>query len=614
MRNSLRLVKIPLILCTSLFWTITTASALTVDDLTPQHSLKLLTQRAYLPGLPVLVRVEVRNASGKPDRDLWDAEATLNASGGVTLSTNRVLLRNGLGSVLVAFRGGGNFDLVATVGSLAATNLLITATNTSPVFIGGPLTSSNTVWSGVVIVTNDITVSNGFTLTILSNTMVLLDGVTSGTAANDLLISGTILSLGTEDQPVTITCNNTNMLFRWGQIRHNNAQASLYRYTTITRAGRAPGEGHTGTSPVLRPTGSTIRFENCNITDHAEVVRGATGFGTPGKIGMSSGSDLSFSDCLFQRARMGPEVGSTAFACTNTWIMDMRGSDDGDGVYVHSQSAGQLVNFIGCVVAAGDDDGIDTLGSTITVEDCIVRDWDNLLEDAKGISALNGAVHVRRSAIVNSTVGISAKSGAASPSPTPVLVTLNNCTLMGNQTNVLANRKSNAVGPNVHYNITNCVLWGGDPVHSDFEPGSSNSTNFTIVSCNLSEPYAGTGNIQSDPLFTNAAANDFHLLPFSPCIDAGSPASPLDPDGSSADIGQFPFVPPAPGLAVSSASNGETFQLLLSAYTNRNYVIEVSTELPLWNPMATNFQVTATTTVTSDGTAPRHFYRARLAP
>ncbi|RJP78879.1 MAG: hypothetical protein C4524_06035, partial [Candidatus Zixiibacteriota bacterium] len=51
---------------------------------------------------------------------------------------------------------------------------------------------------------------------------------------------------------------------------------------------------------------------------------------------------------------------------------------------------------------------------------------------------------------------------------------------------------------------------------------------------------AGTGNLSSNPLFVNAAG-DFHLQPASPCIDAGDPASPLDPDGTRTDMGAFYF-------------------------------------------------------------------------
>jgi hypothetical protein len=54
------------------------------------------------------------------------------------------------------------------------------------------------------------------------------------------------------------------------------------------------------------------------------------------------------------------------------------------------------------------------------------------------------------------------------------------------------------------------------------------------------ECYPGTGDISEDPLFVDQGF-DFHLLPDSPCIDAGDPNSPLDPDGTRADMGAFYF-------------------------------------------------------------------------
>ncbi|MCP4583727.1 MAG: T9SS type A sorting domain-containing protein [candidate division Zixibacteria bacterium] len=47
------------------------------------------------------------------------------------------------------------------------------------------------------------------------------------------------------------------------------------------------------------------------------------------------------------------------------------------------------------------------------------------------------------------------------------------------------------------------------------------------------------GNICDDPLFVDAANNDFELTANSVCIDAGDPDSPLDPDGTISDLGAY---------------------------------------------------------------------------
>ncbi len=46
-------------------------------------------------------------------------------------------------------------------------------------------------------------------------------------------------------------------------------------------------------------------------------------------------------------------------------------------------------------------------------------------------------------------------------------------------------------------------------------------------------------NIQMDPMFADPLTNDYHLQWCSPCIDAGDPNSPLDPDSTIVDMGAY---------------------------------------------------------------------------
>ncbi|MBK7875084.1 MAG: hypothetical protein IPJ77_04920 [Planctomycetes bacterium] len=59
------------------------------------------------------------------------------------------------------------------------------------------------------------------------------------------------------------------------------------------------------------------------------------------------------------------------------------------------------------------------------------------------------------------------------------------------------------------------------------------------------------GNVPGDPGLWDVASGNARLRPGSPCIDAGDPTSPLDPDGSRADIGAIPYdATYAPGPSV----------------------------------------------------------------
>ena len=568
-----------------------------------QSRLILRCPEGYLPGHPMLVRIEIRNQNSSFVRDAWNADVILSADQeGVSLSTNRILVRNGLGSgLVVAANVNGDFALTAAVGSLQASRTVRSLTNLSITTVSGALAGLETAWSNIINVTADLTVPAGHTLTIEPGTLVLINGVNSGNTAPDLHVAGRIRSLGTEERPVTITCSNMNPGFRWGQIRHDNAELSLYRHTSIVRGGRCPGEGHTGQGPVFRLRNSRVHFENCNLTDYA------TAAGTPGKVMQANRSDITLNECALQRARMGPEISDSSFLCTNTWITDMKGPDDADGVYPHSQGAGQQIHFVGCVMANGDDDGIDTLGSTVTVEDCIVRDWSNPGEDAKGISGFNGTIYVRRCLFANCFVGLSTKSSSSSPAR----MFIDQSTILGLTNGVLAAWKSNATNGIIDIRITNSIVRAPAAIRSDFGP-----TNFTVEFCNSSEPWPGAGNFTADPMFVDTGAYDYRLQPYSPCIDTGSLSSSPDMDGSAADVGYFTFEPPAPTLISPKKEPNGAFAFQLSAYTNRSYRVETSSNCVDWTVLTTLLLINEPATV-MDLTMPgevKRFYRVRLGP
>ncbi len=69
--------------------------------------------------------------------------------------------------------------------------------------------------------------------------------------------------------------------------------------------------------------------------------------------------------------------------------------------------------------------------------------------------------------------------------------------------------------------VNNCILWDNT---APTDPGIYLSTaNPVITYSNIQGGYAGTGNIDMDPLFVDAVTGDVRLLPCSPMINAGTP-------------------------------------------------------------------------------------------
>ncbi len=103
-------------------------------------------------------------------------------------------------------------------------------------------------------------------------------------------------------------------------------------------------------------------------------------------------------------------------------------------------------------------------------------------------------------------------------------------------------------------NLTNNVIWGNSAPYgnqmflytNDVEPNLYyNNIQGGMADIEFNDGVTFTGdyenNIDEFPLFVDLAIYDYHLQEASPCIDAGDPDFPLDPDESRADIGAHYF-------------------------------------------------------------------------
>jgi hypothetical protein len=79
-------------------------------------------------------------------------------------------------------------------------------------------------------------------------------------------------------------------------------------------------------------------------------------------------------------------------------------------------------------------------------------------------------------------------------------------------------------------------------IAGNFAGGSVPAGLGAIVTTNANgDPCDQFFNIFLNPQFVDSSNDDYSLHAGSPCIDAGDPNSPMDPDGTVADIGAFYF-------------------------------------------------------------------------
>ena len=154
----------------------------------------------------------------------------------------------------------------------------------------------------------------------------------------------------------------------------------------------------------------------------------------------------------------------------------------------------------------------------------------------------------------------SAAEGGAMYNDTSAATTITNCSLTLNTATDTASGAALHNHNNATPIVKNSILWGNTIVAVDTEIVSTGGASDTVTYSCVFGDHAGTGNIDSDPLFADAADGDLHLkstkgrwdpdasdwvtdTEISPCIDAGDPADDYSEEptrnGNRINMGAF---------------------------------------------------------------------------
>jgi hypothetical protein len=377
--------------------------------------------------------------------------------------------------------------------------LLIPALAMAQTEVSGNQSGIWTVMNSPYLVTGEITVPNGQSLSIEPGVEVNFQG------HYKFIVNGYLEAAGSEAEMIHFTTDNPTI--GWGGIRIDTSDFCSLSWCRI-EYGKSSGEYPDMHGGGLALIGSDAQITNCVFADN-DATGGNLGMG--GAVYAISTGGYSepvtrFIDCTF--------IGN------------------------HCYGEGGAIKFSG-------DTNSEVIGCEFFGNDC---------NYGGGAVALYGALGTK---MINCTFAdnytMYSSGGAVSALGFSNFLTFVGCTISGN-TAVTGDGGGVQLAYSDAY-FVNTIIWDNPGMYSDdlfLDWGATADINY----CNMAMPSGGTGshNMNQNPDFVNAGGLDFHLNEDSPCIDEGTAyfevggeiVIDLDPEeyyGIAPDIGAFEYSP-----------------------------------------------------------------------
>jgi parallel beta-helix repeat protein len=390
----------------------------------------------------------------------------------------------------------------------------------SPSYADNIIVSGNVsgTWStgDSVTVVGDITVPGGESLAIEPGVIVLFTG------RYRFNINGLLLAAGSESDPVTFTRAEETEESKWRGFRFDGADdSSLLEYCLIEWA---KGDG---AYPDVRGGGiwinncsPTVRF--CTIQNNYTHNANYNGAGGGICLNENSTSVIENNHILMNEADSGGGI-LVGWECDpvirNNLIEDNEAFYAGGGIYVSANGRSSIENN---VILSNNSGGWGGGGINL---------WS--------ATWLYGTFSTLDNNLIVGNTASDAGGGIYSRYDTSLLT---NNTISENQ----ANRGGGVYVLTFDYLppvLHNDILWNdtaplGQEIYLDPAAGSE----AVITYSDVEGGWAGSGNIDEDPLFSGQISGEFDLSPGSPCIDSGDPVSDVPRGGGCRiDMGAYEF-------------------------------------------------------------------------
>jgi hypothetical protein len=460
------------------------------------------------------------------EENVATASDGVGAGGGALISDSTVTLSGNQFTSNRAYEGGGLFvedatGVVVIDGNSFRSNLAIDVDDLTTPLGGGLFVSGNSPVTNNVFDSNESDYNGGGAYFYLSASEVRNNTVTGNDAGLDG--GGFYVNQGTGDIAQNVFESNSAT---------DDAGGLRVYYSTLTV------EDNTFTDNTAEDDGGGLKLSHAVNTVTGNTFDGNSAGDAGGGIELDNETS-QISDCVFMNntAFRGAglhawRTGGTTEVIETSEFYDNAGVDCGGALSfdnltynitlrdldIHDNTSGDGAALcLDLVWWDSDGDGdVDTWEpSHATLENLLI--YDNVASD-------NAAVYIKASTVHIANVTLDANTGAVGSAfafkleeETPATVSLTN--------SIVSNHTSDEALYNVNSTVT--------VTYSDFYGNVANTYG-------MDDPVGTSYNIGEDPLYSDAAAHDYHLESTSPCINAGNPGrSYTDADGSRADMGAY---------------------------------------------------------------------------